>query len=133
MLFKLCTQLSTLYLHNTEITIDILNQFEGWESFDECHRLKHQKQLDFIVGSYGEVLRSCFFLGREILGLLARSAEAAVAIRGNINPWTNCNDGLDQWLQFQLKLLMTKSWACSYYKTTLQVGLSALAANIENL
>ncbi|XP_026416753.1 plant intracellular Ras-group-related LRR protein 8-like [Papaver somniferum] len=67
MLFELCTQLSTLDLHNTEITIDILNQFEGWESFDERHRLKHQKQLDFRVGSSGEVLRRCFFLGREIL------------------------------------------------------------------
>lgn len=83
MLFKLCTQLSTLDLHNTEITIDILNQvltfdsifflsktcargdslmypsimshkqFEGWESFDERRRLKHQKQLDFRVGSSG--------------------------------------------------------------------------------
>ncbi|XP_026410285.1 LRR repeats and ubiquitin-like domain-containing protein At2g30105 [Papaver somniferum] len=53
MLFKLCTQLSTLDLHNTEITIDILNQFEGWESFDERHRSKHQKQLDFRVGSSG--------------------------------------------------------------------------------
>ncbi|RZC83558.1 hypothetical protein C5167_046341 [Papaver somniferum] len=42
MLFKLCTQLSTLDLHNTEITIDILSQFEGWESFDERRRLKHQ-------------------------------------------------------------------------------------------
>ncbi|KAI3905893.1 hypothetical protein MKW98_030468 [Papaver atlanticum] len=26
---------------------------------------------------------------------------------------TNCNNGLDQWLQLQLKLLMTKSWTCS--------------------
>lgn len=53
MLFKLCTQLSTLDLHNTEITIDILSQFEGWESFDERRRLKHQKQLYFWVGSSG--------------------------------------------------------------------------------
>ncbi|XP_026454054.1 LRR repeats and ubiquitin-like domain-containing protein At2g30105 [Papaver somniferum] len=52
-LFKLCTQLSTLDLHNTEITIDILRQFEGWEAFDERRRLKHQKQLDFRVGSSG--------------------------------------------------------------------------------
>ncbi|RZC50338.1 hypothetical protein C5167_018760 [Papaver somniferum] len=44
-LFKMCTHLSTLDLHNTEITIDILSQFEGWESFDERRRLKHQKQL----------------------------------------------------------------------------------------
>lgn len=28
-------------------------QFEGWESFDERRRLKHQKQLDFRVGSSG--------------------------------------------------------------------------------
>ncbi|KAI3870627.1 hypothetical protein MKW92_023582 [Papaver armeniacum] len=52
-LFKFCTQLSTLDLHNTEITIDILRQFEGWEAFDERRRLKHQKQLDFRVGSSG--------------------------------------------------------------------------------
>lgn len=27
-------------------------QFEGWESFDQRRRLKHQKQLDFrVVGS----------------------------------------------------------------------------------
>ncbi|KAI3986846.1 hypothetical protein MKX01_014547 [Papaver californicum] len=52
-LFKLCTQLSTLDLHNTEITIDVLRQFEGWEAFDKRRRLKHQKQLDFRVGSSG--------------------------------------------------------------------------------
>ncbi|RZC75144.1 hypothetical protein C5167_050624 [Papaver somniferum] len=74
-------------------------------------------------------LNGKFNIARRII----KVAEAAVASWGNINPWTNCNDGLDQWLQFQLKLLMTKSWACSYYKTTLQVGLSALAVNIENL
>ncbi|KAI3850978.1 hypothetical protein MKX03_036458, partial [Papaver bracteatum] len=52
-LFKLCTQLSSVDLHNTEITIDILSQFEGWKSFDEHRRLKHQKQPDFRVGSSG--------------------------------------------------------------------------------
>ncbi|OVA02773.1 Ubiquitin domain [Macleaya cordata] len=49
--FKMCAQLSTLDLHGTEITIDLLRQFEGWEDFDERRRLKHQKQLDFRVGS----------------------------------------------------------------------------------
>ncbi|KAL0537337.1 hypothetical protein IC582_026315 [Cucumis melo] len=48
-LFKMCIQLSTLDLHNTEITIDLLRQYEGWEAFDERRRLKHQKQLDFRV------------------------------------------------------------------------------------
>ncbi|KAB1226923.1 hypothetical protein CJ030_MR1G003953 [Morella rubra] len=48
-LFKMCLQLSTLDLHNTEITLDILRQLEGWESFDERRLLKHQKQLDFRV------------------------------------------------------------------------------------
>ncbi|MCL7043400.1 hypothetical protein MKW94_002205 [Papaver nudicaule] len=50
-LFKMCTQLSTLDFHNTEITIDVLRQFEGWKAFDERRRLKHQKQLDFRDGS----------------------------------------------------------------------------------
>ncbi|XP_015579324.1 plant intracellular Ras-group-related LRR protein 8 isoform X2 [Ricinus communis] len=51
-LFKMCLQLSTLDLHNTEITTDMLRQFEGWEAFDDRRRLKHQKQLDFrVVGS----------------------------------------------------------------------------------
>ncbi|XP_019430521.1 PREDICTED: LRR repeats and ubiquitin-like domain-containing protein At2g30105 [Lupinus angustifolius] len=49
-LFKTCLQLSTLDLHNTEITIDLLRQFEGWDSFDERRRSKHQKQIDFRVG-----------------------------------------------------------------------------------
>nr|AFK42552.1 unknown [Lotus japonicus] len=49
-LFKTCLQLSTLDLHNTEITIDILRQYEGWSNFDERRRSKHQKQLDFRVG-----------------------------------------------------------------------------------
>ncbi|XP_062173024.1 LRR repeats and ubiquitin-like domain-containing protein At2g30105 isoform X2 [Alnus glutinosa] len=51
-LFKMCLQLSTLDLHNTQITMDLLRQFEGWESFDQRRLLKHQKQLDFrVVGS----------------------------------------------------------------------------------
>ncbi|KAL7247254.1 hypothetical protein ACSBR2_002218 [Camellia fascicularis] len=49
-LFKMCIQLSTLDLHGTQITMDVLRQFEGWEDFDERRRLKHQKQLDFRVG-----------------------------------------------------------------------------------
>ncbi|KAI3410793.1 Ubiquitin-like domain-containing protein [Psidium guajava] len=51
-LFTTCIQLSTLDLHNTEITVDVLRQIEGWEGFDERRRSKHQKQLDFrVVGS----------------------------------------------------------------------------------
>uniref|UniRef100_A0A2N9J4K7 Ubiquitin-like domain-containing protein n=1 Tax=Fagus sylvatica TaxID=28930 RepID=A0A2N9J4K7_FAGSY len=53
-LFKMCLQLSTLDLHNTEITMDLLRQFEGWESFDERRRSKHQKQLEFRVVSSAE-------------------------------------------------------------------------------
>lgn len=53
-LFRLCLQLSILDLHGTEITVDLLRQFEGWESFDERRRLKHQKQLDFRVDGSGE-------------------------------------------------------------------------------
>ncbi|KAJ3676452.1 hypothetical protein LUZ60_003864 [Juncus effusus] len=52
-LFKGCSQLSILDLHGTEITNDILRQVEGWEDFDERRRSKHQKQLDFRVGSSG--------------------------------------------------------------------------------
>ncbi|THU66071.1 hypothetical protein C4D60_Mb05t10330 [Musa balbisiana] len=52
-LFKTCYQLSTLDLHGTEITNDFLRQIEGWEDFDERRRSKHQKQLDFRVGSSG--------------------------------------------------------------------------------
>ncbi|CAN6693046.1 unnamed protein product [Malus baccata var. baccata] len=44
---------TTLDLHNTEITVDVLRQFEGWEGFDERRRLKHQKQLDFRVVNSG--------------------------------------------------------------------------------
>ncbi|KAK1283633.1 LRR repeats and ubiquitin-like domain-containing protein [Acorus calamus] len=50
-LFKKCLQLSTLDLHGTEITNNILRQLEGWEDFDERRRLKSQKQLDFRVES----------------------------------------------------------------------------------
>ncbi|XP_022732094.1 LRR repeats and ubiquitin-like domain-containing protein At2g30105 isoform X2 [Durio zibethinus] len=50
-LFKECLQLATLDLHNTEITMDVLRQFEGWEDFDKRRRSKHQKQLDFRVVS----------------------------------------------------------------------------------
>ncbi|KAJ4786112.1 LRR/ubiquitin-like domain protein [Rhynchospora pubera] len=52
-LFKGCQQLSILDLHGTEITNDVLRQIEGWEEFDERRRSKHQKQLDFRVGSSG--------------------------------------------------------------------------------
>ncbi|RXH84911.1 hypothetical protein DVH24_041679 [Malus domestica] len=45
--------LTTLDLHNTEITVDVLRQFEGWEGFAERRRLKHQKQLDFRVVNSG--------------------------------------------------------------------------------
>lgn len=76
-LLKLCTRLSTLELHGTEITMDLLRQvcsyiivsekptyifgfffsyvillqFEGWESFDERRCLKVQKQLDSRAGN----------------------------------------------------------------------------------
>ncbi|WOH01467.1 hypothetical protein DCAR_0520851 [Daucus carota subsp. sativus] len=50
-LLKMCTRLSTLELHGTEITMDVLRQFEGWESFDERRRLKVQKQLDSRAGN----------------------------------------------------------------------------------
>ncbi|KAG7035347.1 LRR repeats and ubiquitin-like domain-containing protein [Cucurbita argyrosperma subsp. argyrosperma] len=53
-LFKMCIHLSTLDLHHTEITIDLLRQYEGWEAFDERRRSKHQKQLDFRVMSQAE-------------------------------------------------------------------------------
>lgn len=82
-LLKACICLSTLDLHNTEITIDsirqvwtpphinltsvlratakrsiliayFVGQLEGWEGFDERRRLKHQKQLDFRVSSSAE-------------------------------------------------------------------------------
>ncbi|XP_031271898.1 LRR repeats and ubiquitin-like domain-containing protein At2g30105 [Pistacia vera] len=53
-LFRMCTQLSTLDLHNTEITMDTLRQCEGWEDFDERRRAKHQKQIDFRVMNSAE-------------------------------------------------------------------------------
>ncbi|XP_057548888.1 plant intracellular Ras-group-related LRR protein 8 isoform X1 [Amaranthus tricolor] len=49
-LFKKCVKLSTLDLHETEITMDMLREVEGWEEFDERRRLKYQKQLDFRAG-----------------------------------------------------------------------------------
>uniref|UniRef100_R7WEB7 Uncharacterized protein n=1 Tax=Aegilops tauschii TaxID=37682 RepID=R7WEB7_AEGTA len=52
-LFKKCWRLTTLDLHGTGITNDILRQMEGWEEFDERRRQKYQKQLDFRVGSSG--------------------------------------------------------------------------------
>uniref|UniRef100_A0A0E0QZX2 Leucine-rich repeat-containing N-terminal plant-type domain-containing protein n=1 Tax=Oryza rufipogon TaxID=4529 RepID=A0A0E0QZX2_ORYRU len=51
--FIKCSQLITLDLHGTEITNDVLRQVDGWEEFDERRRKKHQKQLDFRVGSSG--------------------------------------------------------------------------------
>ncbi|KAL8237338.1 hypothetical protein R6Q59_018427 [Mikania micrantha] len=48
-LLKNCTQLSTLDLHGTEITMDMLRECEGWESFEERRVLKHRKQLAFRV------------------------------------------------------------------------------------
>ncbi|KAJ4979894.1 hypothetical protein NE237_010674 [Protea cynaroides] len=65
-LFKMCTQLSSLDLHNTEITMDLLRQFEGWEDFDERRRLKHQKQLDFRVGLSAEFDEDCWMDSRWI-------------------------------------------------------------------
>ncbi|CDP10058.1 unnamed protein product [Coffea canephora] len=53
-LFKMCSQLSILDLHGTEVTMDVLRQFEGWDDFDNRRRLKHQKQLDFRVSRSAE-------------------------------------------------------------------------------
>ncbi|XP_010521967.1 PREDICTED: LRR repeats and ubiquitin-like domain-containing protein At2g30105 [Tarenaya hassleriana] len=53
-LFKGCSQLSTLGLHNTEITVEFLRQYEGWDEFDKRRRTKHQKQLDFRVVNSGD-------------------------------------------------------------------------------
>ncbi|XP_060175013.1 LRR repeats and ubiquitin-like domain-containing protein At2g30105 [Lycium barbarum] len=50
-IFKLCSELSILDLHGTEITMDVIRELEGWENFDERRRSKHQKQLDFRVSS----------------------------------------------------------------------------------
>ncbi|KAF6164883.1 hypothetical protein GIB67_017086 [Kingdonia uniflora] len=49
-LFKMCSELSTLDLHGTEITNDLLRTFEGWEDFDERRRSRVQKQLEFKIG-----------------------------------------------------------------------------------
>ncbi|KAI3676198.1 hypothetical protein L1987_85799 [Smallanthus sonchifolius] len=48
-LLKNCTKLSTLDIHGTEITMNMLREFEGWESFEERRVLKHSKQLAFRV------------------------------------------------------------------------------------
>ncbi|KAE9460988.1 hypothetical protein C3L33_07115, partial [Rhododendron williamsianum] len=53
-LFKMCIRLSTLDLHGSEITMDLLRQLEGWEDFDKRRRLKLQKQLDFRAGGSAE-------------------------------------------------------------------------------
>ncbi|KAI8523533.1 hypothetical protein RHMOL_Rhmol13G0081500 [Rhododendron molle] len=53
-LFKMCIHLSTLDLHGSEITMDLLRQLEGWEDFDKRRRLKLQKQLDFRAGGSAE-------------------------------------------------------------------------------
>ncbi|KAL6564610.1 hypothetical protein OROMI_016060 [Orobanche minor] len=49
-LLKNCEQLSSLDVHATGITMDILRQTEGWESFDRRRREKHEKQLSFRLG-----------------------------------------------------------------------------------
>ncbi|WCJ34796.1 LRR repeats and ubiquitin-like domain-containing protein At2g30105 [Euphorbia peplus] len=53
-LFKKCLRLSTLDLHNTEITMDSLRQCEGWEAFDERRCAKQQKKLDYRVVNSAE-------------------------------------------------------------------------------
>ncbi|KAG5515071.1 hypothetical protein RHGRI_036193 [Rhododendron griersonianum] len=53
-LFKMCIRLSTLDLHGSEITMDLLRQLLGWEDFDKRRRLKLQKQLDFRAGGSAE-------------------------------------------------------------------------------
>ncbi|KAL9238905.1 hypothetical protein vseg_013273 [Gypsophila vaccaria] len=53
-IFIKCVKLSTLDLHGTQITMDMLREVEGWEKFDERRRLKYQKQLDFRAGGSAE-------------------------------------------------------------------------------
>ncbi|KAJ0084921.1 hypothetical protein Patl1_31038 [Pistacia atlantica] len=48
-LFRMCARLSTLDVHNTEITMDTLLQCEGWEDFEERRRAEHQEQRAFKV------------------------------------------------------------------------------------
>ncbi|XP_044480183.1 LRR repeats and ubiquitin-like domain-containing protein At2g30105 [Mangifera indica] len=48
-LFTMCTRLLTLVLHNTEITMDTLEQLEGWEDFVQRRRARRQKQTHFRV------------------------------------------------------------------------------------
>ncbi|KAH9601980.1 hypothetical protein KSS87_000353 [Heliosperma pusillum] len=49
-IFKKCVKLSSLDLHGTQITMDVLREVEGWEEFDNRRRMKYQKQLDFRAG-----------------------------------------------------------------------------------
>ncbi|XP_031265703.1 LRR repeats and ubiquitin-like domain-containing protein At2g30105 [Pistacia vera] len=47
--FMMCTQLSILDHHHTEITMDTLWQCDGWEDFEERRRAKRRKRNDFGV------------------------------------------------------------------------------------
>ncbi|XP_031271791.1 LRR repeats and ubiquitin-like domain-containing protein At2g30105 [Pistacia vera] len=47
--FMMCTQLSILDHHHTEITMDTLWQSDGWEDFEERRRAKRRKRNDFGV------------------------------------------------------------------------------------
>ncbi|XP_074267810.1 plant intracellular Ras-group-related LRR protein 8 [Silene latifolia] len=49
-IFKKCVKLSSLDLHGTQITMDVLREVEGWEEFDKRRCMKYQKQLDFRAG-----------------------------------------------------------------------------------
>ncbi|KAL2899316.1 hypothetical protein RDABS01_024398 [Bienertia sinuspersici] len=53
-LFENCVRLSTLDLHGTEITMDMLREVKGWSDFDERRRMKYQRQLDFRAGGSAE-------------------------------------------------------------------------------
>ncbi|KAF0931016.1 hypothetical protein E2562_039251 [Oryza meyeriana var. granulata] len=67
--FMKCWRLVTLDLHGTEITNDILRQVEGWEEFDERRRKKHQKQLDFRVGSSGVFDEVLVYLSQLVVAM----------------------------------------------------------------
>lgn len=54
-LLKMCVQLSTLEVHATNITMDMLRGIEGWEDFDTRRKLKHQKQLNLGLRGAGEL------------------------------------------------------------------------------
>ncbi|KAJ0084982.1 hypothetical protein Patl1_31043 [Pistacia atlantica] len=45
-LFTMCAQLSTLAVHNTEITTDTLLQCEGWEDFEERRHAECQRRRE---------------------------------------------------------------------------------------